>query len=141
MMSRRLGSEDPLVTEALASMTALERIVWGSVIRRNLNRPGTRLSRMIPKLGIRAATQSVLGNVWLAPVFLGFIAIPLLQTSKPSVGAEFIGFLLAGIAAMYFRSLCIVPSRRVRRGAITFVVRTQLDACLNKHVNKPTTVR
>jgi len=94
------GADEALVAQAMASVSGLERLLWGWSIRRNVQRPGTRLSKMVPKYGVVAATRGVVGNIWLAPAFLGFISIPLLEAAKPSMAAVVIGSLLAGVAVL-----------------------------------------
>jgi hypothetical protein len=71
------SADDPGATlqEALASLTPVERMLWGRAVRRNLNNPDSRLSRMLPKYGLRAATQSVIGNVWLVLVLTSFLVL------------------------------------------------------------------
>jgi len=89
---------DELLAEALGSVSALERLLWGWAISRNVKRSGSRLSRMIPKYGVRTATSSVVGNIWLAPAFLGFVATPLLGVHDPTSLDLAVGYLLAAVA-------------------------------------------
>jgi hypothetical protein len=101
------GSEtDHLAAQAMASVNRLERWLWGWSILRNVRRPGTRLSKMAPKYGVTAATRSVVGNIWLAPVFLGFISIPLLEAMNPSTPSVVVGGLLAAVAVFSLLMAC-----------------------------------
>jgi hypothetical protein len=80
------------------------------------------MSKMVPKYGVSAATQSVVGNIWLAPAFLGFIAIPLLEDGGAGVAQQTIGYMLVAIAAIcvgfaLFRSITSIRNgRRYKRG-------------------------
>jgi len=53
---------------------------------------------MVPKYGVRGATQAVVGNVWLILAYLGFPAITL-QENKSAVARD-IGWALMGIAIL-----------------------------------------
>jgi len=94
------SDDDSLAAQAMASVNGLERLLWGWTILRNVRRSGTRLSKMVPKYGVTAATRSVVGNIWLAPALLGFISIPLLEGANPSTPAVVVGGFLAGVAVL-----------------------------------------
>lgn len=97
------------VARALACVTPAERWIWGWSIRNNLRKPGTRLSKMVPKYGIEVATQSVVGNMWLGPAVIGgFAGIPLLETPGLGAGAAGIGWALIG---MFVVSMCMAIYR------------------------------
>lgn len=105
---------DPLLTEALQSVSPIERWLWRDVIRRNLSKPGTRLSRMIPKYGLRSATQSVVGNVWLIPFFLLLPSVPLRDTHRFGTSGRVVGliFLWIALVSMVFSFYRFIGSLR-----------------------------
>jgi hypothetical protein len=106
---------DPQVEAALASLNPLERALWGGIVKRNLSRSGTRLSRMIPKYGVRASTQNVVANMWLLPAFLGFVGIPLI--SSHSAGSRGLGIFLVilAFACLVFALFRVSTSFRSRK--------------------------
>src|SRR2546422_8252658 len=82
MNPERASNKDPRVVEALSSLSPVERWLWGAVVRRNLTRARTRLSRFIPKYGLKAATQIVIGEMWLLAAMVSFFAFFVLEGSS-----------------------------------------------------------
>jgi hypothetical protein len=68
---------DGLLEEALRSITGLERLLWGRLLRRDIPRSGTRLARCIEKYGVPGGTRTVVAEYWLAPSFAGLLAVAL----------------------------------------------------------------
>jgi hypothetical protein len=118
-----MGDGDARMREALASITPLERILWGRAVRRNINRPDTRLSLMIPKHGVRAATQNVVGNLWRAPVLVAFFTVFLIYLFGSGAVATIAGFAFTIVFVMcmpfsVFRFITSIrSSRKYRRDA------------------------
>jgi hypothetical protein len=80
---------------------------------------------MMPKYGVTAATRSVVGNIWLAPVLLAFPGIVLLESSqKPPTVDRVLAWILIGIAALctamaVYRILTATASyRRLRKSGL-----------------------
>lgn len=74
--------------------------------------------RLIPRYGVRGATQTVVGSMWLGPAVVGmFVGIPLTSTANPSparaaIGWIFVGFLVVCLFLSFFR---VISSFRVIR--------------------------
>jgi hypothetical protein len=90
--------DDPVLAEALSTLSPVEQWLWRDVVRRNLANPGTRLSLMVPKYGIKAATQSVIANMWALVTLLVLPATSLLEGHELGTAGEVIGWVFVGIA-------------------------------------------
>jgi hypothetical protein len=115
-------SSDKVVQEALASLSPVERLLWGRSVRVGLSRPQSRISRFVPMYGVRGATYAVVGNIWLLPGVVAFLAslafLPMHRTGAESVVFWLcIGVLIISLASATYRIITATMAiRRFRQG-------------------------
>lgn len=93
-----LGTGRWAVENELRKLTWGERLLWGTRIRNNLQRPDSRVSRFVPKYGPVAAVQSAAANMWLLPAIPScFIGVWLLEVAGTSEWLNAIGWFFTAV--------------------------------------------
>jgi hypothetical protein len=75
---------DNLADEAVATVTPVERLIWGSLLSRIYQSPTTRASRMVPKYGIRASAYDAVARLWMLPALPSGVALFVISGTKTS---------------------------------------------------------
>jgi len=114
-----------VIQEALACLSHVERLLWGRSVRVGLSRPGSRISRFVPKYGVTGATYAVVGNIWLLPgvvaLFASLAFLPMHRTAPESVAFWLcIGVLIVSLLCAIYRIITATMAIGVfRRGGST----------------------
>jgi hypothetical protein len=112
------------LAEALASLSPIERWLFQGVLRRNLARPGSRLSKSIPRYGLRGATQLAVAQSWLIVIYLAWPSV-ILQGASVGTARQWAGRILLGVGVIaltfssYRGASGARAGRRYRRGGGT----------------------
>lgn len=69
------GSDNDQTRQALEGLTAIERMVWGGVIARQVGRPDSRFARRLPELGPRGSGMFVATLLLQVPTSICFIVM------------------------------------------------------------------
>lgn len=86
-----------LIRDALASLNPVERLLWGRSVRVGLSRPNSRISMFLPRYGIKGATYTVVGNIWLGPGIVAFFVSIAFWSSSRSTAESAAFWLCLGL--------------------------------------------
>jgi hypothetical protein len=109
---------DEVVQEALTSLSHVERLLWGRSVRVGLSRPQSRISRFVPKYGVRGATYAVVSNIWLLPGVVAFFAsLALMQIHRSVAFWLCVGVLILSLLSATYRIITATMAiRHFRQG-------------------------
>jgi membrane protein YdbS with pleckstrin-like domain len=86
------------VQQAMDALNPLERQLWAPLIRNGLTIPTTRLVQLIPRYGIKAATQIQVALLWLAPATLWVVGYFFYLVTPAPI--DRVGFALIAVGAL-----------------------------------------
>jgi hypothetical protein len=90
------ASPDGMTSQALASMTWIERVLFSRSIEKRISNPKNRIVKRVPKYGVRGATHLELSILWRAVIFMG--AVIAIVGQFVNVG----GVVAAGVLILLF---------------------------------------
>lgn len=80
-------------SQALDSMSALERLLFSRNVVRTVNNPRSRFHKWLPKYGIRGATLLIVAGLWMWAVLVGVAA---------AIVGQFLSDALEALGALLF---------------------------------------
>jgi hypothetical protein len=101
------SDEERLTREVLATITPIEKALWGRTIEASTREPTSRPRRWIPRYGIKGATYGIIADRWLSPAVVTFFAgFAMEWFSAPDSPWQIVGHVLDAATALFL--LCSV---------------------------------
>src|ERR1035438_10474488 len=96
---------ESIETDALNSVWNVERLIWGSSLRRKIRNKRSRFYKYVPKLGVAGSAVMLVGDLWMRPaLFLcAMSALMAIPFGKGTVAPRSIA--LIGLAFFIFALL------------------------------------
>jgi hypothetical protein len=69
------ASDAEVEAEALASLSVVERRLFGRIVKASAQSPGSRFDKNLPRFGPRGAARLLAASLWCAPVWFLVIAV------------------------------------------------------------------
>ncbi len=100
-MTERSSETAETELTALASISGLERVLFGTAIKRNIRNQRSRFYKLLPRYGVAGSTRLIVANLWLLPaVCILLVSVILSVASKSTSPVRVASYVLFGIFAV-----------------------------------------